>query len=34
MTLIFVAAGIVVLIDLLILGVAMARFQRSRLILD
>ena len=33
-TLIFVAAGIVVLIDLVILGAAMARFQRSRLILD
>jgi ABC-2 type transport system permease protein len=34
MTLIFSAAGIVLLIDLAILGAAMARFQRSRLILD
>jgi ABC-2 type transport system permease protein len=34
MTLIFVAAGMVLLIDLVILGAAMARFQRSRLILD
>lgn len=34
MTLILVAAGVVLLIDLLILGAAMARFQRSRLILD
>lgn len=34
MTLIFLTAGILLLIDLAILGAAMARFQRSRLILD
>lgn len=33
-TLACVAAGVVALIDLAILGAAMARFQRSRLILD